>query len=78
MKNIKYLSLKDNSDIFMTAHSSCLLDRHFFEKYTKQGSKEKKLREKEMELIKQQRKMEDDKRKDEERTKREEERKNRL
>ena len=65
MKQVKYLSLGSSEDVFKTAHSSCLLDRHFFEMYTKQGKEEKKLREIEIELIQQQKKMEEEKRKEE-------------
>ena len=66
MKEVKYLSLDSSEDVFMTAHFSCLLDRHFFEMYTNQGKEEKKLREMEMELIRHQKKIEEEKRKDEE------------
>ena len=50
MKNIKYLSLGNKDDVFMTAHSNCLLDRHFFEKYTQHGGEQKKLRDREIAL----------------------------
>ena len=56
MKMIKYLLLPKNEDVFMSAHPSCLLDRDFFDKYSKHGSEAKKLREREMELAKLQRK----------------------
>ena len=54
MKNTKYLTLDSNEDIFMIAHSNCLLDRNFFEKYTYHGGKQKKLREKRIKLLNQQ------------------------
>ena len=46
MKNIKYLALKSNEDVFMTAYSGCLLDNQFFEKYTDQSRIKRKLAEK--------------------------------
>ena len=46
MKSIKYLALKSNEDVFMTAYSGWLLDSKFFEKYTDQSRIKRKLAEK--------------------------------
>ena len=63
MKMVKYLHLPKDEDTFMSAHSSCLLDKDFFEKYTERGGEAKQLREKEMELAKIRRKKKRDERK---------------
>ena len=60
MRNAKYLSLKDDSEVVMVAHSSSILDKKFIENHTKQGIAEKKLREKQIEINARAKKAEED------------------
>jgi hypothetical protein len=56
MQNTRYLALKDNSDLLVVAHNTCVLDRNFFEKYTKVGHSDRELRQKQKEIIAKERK----------------------
>ena len=60
MKNIKFLSLKEDSDQIRVAHSTCVLNRDFFEKHTTEGIQQKKLREKVRKLHDAREQMEED------------------
>lgn len=67
MSSMKYLNMKSSEDTVIIAHSSCILDKHFFETYTKTGSEEKKLQERQLELFHKKKQLEEENKKEEER-----------
>lgn len=56
MQNTKYLALKDNIDLLVIAHNTCVLDQNFIEKYTKIGHSDRELRQKQKEILAKERK----------------------
>lgn len=51
MRNIRYLSLKEDKDMLIVAHHSCILDRDFIEKYTTLGNSNREIRERQREIL---------------------------
>ena len=50
MKNMQYLSMKDESDVVLTWHSSCILSENFLDEHLKITKEDKNLKKEQEEL----------------------------
>ena len=56
MRNTQFLSLKEDRDVLIVSHHSCILDRDFIEKYTTLGNSNREIRERQKEILEMERK----------------------
>ena len=59
MKQTKYLTLRSKEDLIITSHISCLLDKNFYERHTKEGEVEKEFRKRRKDIFEEEKLLDD-------------------